>query len=42
MPVRKAMVRGYPYRVIFLELAHELRVLAVTHPAREPYWLGRA
>ena len=41
--IRRAIVRGpFPYHVIFVELEHEVRVLAVMHTARDPgYWHGR-
>ena len=40
--VRSALLRRFKYRVIFLDLPDEVRVLAVMHTARRPsYWRGR-
>lgn len=40
--VRRALVKRFPYAVVFLELADEIRVLAVAHGARKPgYWRDR-
>lgn len=40
--VRRALVKRFPYAVVFLELADEIRVLAVAHGARRPgYWRDR-
>ena len=40
--VRRAPVRAFPYRLVYLRTATALRVLAVAHDAREPgYWTGR-
>ena len=40
--VRRARVAGFPYSVAFVELEHELRVIAIAHDKRKPgYWLKR-
>lgn len=40
--VRRAIVKRFPYAVVFLELPEEIRVLAVAHGARKPgYWRDR-
>jgi toxin ParE1/3/4 len=40
--VRRAPVRAFPYRLVYLRTATALRVLAVAHDAREPgYWTSR-
>ncbi len=40
--VRRALVRRFPYAVVFLELADEIRVLAIAHSSRKPgYWRER-
>jgi hypothetical protein len=42
LPVRQVRVRRFPYCVVYLELTHVIRVLAVAHRKRRPgYWLGR-
>ncbi|MCO5164765.1 MAG: type II toxin-antitoxin system RelE/ParE family toxin [Planctomycetes bacterium] len=39
---REAVVKRFPYRLIFVELEHELRVVAVAHARRRPgYWRDR-
>lgn len=39
---RQARVHRFPYRVVYLELADEVRVIAVAHTHREPgYWRDR-
>ncbi len=39
---REAVVRRFPYRVIFVELGQELRVVALAHTRRQPgYWRDR-
>ena len=39
---RRAGVRRFPYHLIFLELPHDLRVIAVAHARRRPaYWRPR-
>lgn len=40
--VRRALLPGFPYAVVFLTMADETRVLAVAHARRQPgYWLQR-
>lgn len=40
--IRGAVLRRFPYRVVFEELEDEVRVLAVAHKGRDPgFWLGR-
>lgn len=40
--VRRAFVEKFPYRVVFVELADEVRVLAVAHHSQRPgYWSHR-
>jgi toxin ParE1/3/4 len=40
LPVRRAPVQRFPYHVVYLETAMEIRVLAVAHDRRRPgYWL---
>lgn len=40
--VRRCMVEGFPYSVIFVELPTEIRILAVAHGKRLPgYWVRR-
>jgi toxin ParE1/3/4 len=40
--VRRKLVRRFPYLIIFIELEHAVRVIAVTHGARRPgYWRRR-
>jgi len=42
LEIRRALLPRFPYLVIFIELADELRVLAVAHGKRRPgYWLDR-
>lgn len=39
---REAYVKRFPYRVVFVELEQELRVVALTHTRRRPgYWSKR-
>jgi hypothetical protein len=41
--VRRALLHRFPYSVVFLPLATELRVLAIAHLHRRPgYWRRRA
>ena len=41
--VRQTHVARFPYRVVYLELTDELRVLAFAHDRRRPgYWARRA
>ncbi len=40
--IRRAPVRAFPYRLVYLKTATALRVLAVAHDSREPgYWSDR-
>ncbi len=40
--IRRALLPRFPYAIVFLVRAEELRVLAVAHAKRRPgYWLGR-
>jgi plasmid stabilization system protein ParE len=42
LPVRRLAVRRFPYHVVYLEMAEELRILAVAHDRRRPgYWRQR-
>ena len=42
LPVRRLAVRRFPYHVVYLEMAEELRILAVAHDRRRPgYWRER-
>ncbi len=39
IPARRARLRRFPYHLVFLELEHEIRILAVAHAKRRPgYW----
>jgi toxin ParE1/3/4 len=43
VPIRSAIVRRFPFRVVFLVVRDEVRVLAVAHVRRAPgYWHDRA
>ncbi|HEX4418938.1 MAG TPA: type II toxin-antitoxin system RelE/ParE family toxin [Kofleriaceae bacterium] len=40
--VRSCLLRRFPYAVVYVELDHEIRVLALAHGSREPgYWRHR-
>ena len=40
--VRQAPVKGFPYHLVYLATAQEIRVLAIAHYRRRPgYWLDR-
>lgn len=42
LDVRRAVIRRFPFSIIFVELAEEIRVLAVAHHSRRPgYWRKR-
>jgi toxin ParE1/3/4 len=42
LAIRSALLPRFPYALVFMELEHESRVLAVAHAKRRPgYWLGR-
>lgn len=39
---RSVLVKRFRLRVVYTELAHEIRILAVAHTRRRPgYWRGR-
>jgi plasmid stabilization system protein ParE len=41
-PVRRALVPGFPYALVFVVAEDEVRVLAIAHQHRMPgYWLYR-
>jgi plasmid stabilization system protein ParE len=41
--VRRALLPRFPYALVFMDLATEIRVLAVAHAKRRlGYWLNRA
>ena len=42
LPVRRRAVARFPYQVIYLETATEIRILAIAHDRRKPgYWQTR-
>ncbi len=42
LSVRRAVVRRFPFVVVFMELSAEIRVLAFAHQSRRPtYWRTR-
>ena len=42
-PYRRALLKTFPYAVIFEVLVYDIHVVAVVHASREPnYWLGRS
>ena len=42
LPVRRRAVARYPYHVIYIEAATEIRILAIAHDRRKPgYWHTR-
>jgi plasmid stabilization system protein ParE len=42
LEIRRAFLDRFPFAVVFLEMAHEIRVVAIAHVRREPeYWLYR-
>jgi plasmid stabilization system protein ParE len=42
LKIRRALLDRFPYALVFLELATEIRVVAVAHLKRRPgYWLRR-
>jgi toxin ParE1/3/4 len=42
LPVRRILLRRFPYAVVFVEADDEIRVIAVMHGKRKPeYWLRR-
>ncbi len=41
-PLRRKVVDGFPYLVVYLELETEIRVIAIAHSKRRPdYWRRR-
>lgn len=41
-PLRRALLRRFPYAVVFCLLRDEIRVIAVAHARRRPlYWVDR-
>lgn len=39
---RRALVRGFPFGLVYVELDEEIRIIAVAHSKRRPgYWRGR-
>lgn len=42
LDIRRAVLPRFPYGVVFVELADEVRIVAVAHAKRQPgYWLNR-
>ncbi len=42
LAVRRALLSRFPYAVLFLELAVDVRIIAIAHLKRDPeYWLNR-
>ncbi len=42
LPIRRRAVARFPYHVIYLETATEIRILAIAHDRRKPgYWQTR-
>ncbi|MGH9603401.1 MAG: type II toxin-antitoxin system RelE/ParE family toxin [Terriglobales bacterium] len=42
LPVRRVPVGRFPYHVVYLEMAEEIRVVAIAHDRRQPgYWQSR-
>lgn len=42
LEVREAFLKRFPYRVVFVELPEEIRVVALAHKRRRPgYWRHR-
>lgn len=40
--MRRVLLSKFPYAVLFLELADDIRIIAVAHLKRDPeYWLNR-
>ncbi|HZS40810.1 MAG TPA: type II toxin-antitoxin system RelE/ParE family toxin [Polyangia bacterium] len=40
--VRRCSLRRFPYSVVFVELADEIRIVALAHKRRRPdFWRGR-
>jgi plasmid stabilization system protein ParE len=42
LPVRRFAVTRFPYRVVYLEVGEQVRILAIAHDRRKPgYWMAR-
>ena len=42
IPLRRVLLRRFPYALVFAELSQEFRIFAVAHTKRSPrYWLPR-
>lgn len=42
LPVRRAVVRRFPFHIVYLEMSGVIRVLACAHDRRSPgYWHAR-
>ena len=42
LPVRRRAVARFPYHVIYIETANQIRILAIAHDRRKPgYWHTR-
>jgi plasmid stabilization system protein ParE len=42
LPVRRRAVTRFPYQVVYLEMVTHIRILAIAHQQRRPfYWRGR-
>ena|SRR5258706_11809354 len=42
LKIRRALVRRFPYALVFADLGTEIRILAVAHSRRKPgYWRDR-
>ncbi len=40
--VRRSLLKKFPYAVVFIVMAEEIRILAVAHGRRRPgYWRAR-
>lgn len=42
LPIRRVLLHGYPYSIIYVPEPDEIYIVAVAHQRREPrYWEGR-
>lgn len=42
LDMRRAVLAKFPYGVVFVDLAEEVRIIAIAHAKRHPgYWLDR-
>jgi plasmid stabilization system protein ParE len=42
LPIRRVLLRRFPYAIVFLEMGGTVRVLAIAHRRRRPgYWMKR-